>query len=108
MGVPEGAAENNDHDQPKGGRQELHDPDLEPCGQGAFRKAYTINGYVNDNNMVERVETWLGENIMGDMHIIATYTGWKDFGGAMAPSKIVQTRGGWPFFEVDVTSASQP
>jgi hypothetical protein len=23
----------------------------------------------------------------------------------MAPSKIVQTRGGWPFFEVDVTSA---
>jgi glyoxylase-like metal-dependent hydrolase (beta-lactamase superfamily II) len=51
------------------------------------------------------VETWLGENIMGDMHIVATYSGWKDFGGAMAPTKIVQTRGGWPFFEVDVTSA---
>src|SRR5437762_11778742 len=42
---------------------------------------------------------------MGDMHIVATYTGWKDFGGAMAPTKIVQTRGGWPFFEVNVTSA---
>src|SRR5262245_63513675 len=42
---------------------------------------------------------------MGDMHILATYSGWKDFGGVMAPSKIVQTRGGWPFFEVDVTSA---
>ena len=55
--------------------------------------------------MVDRVETWLGENIMGDMHIVATYTGWKDFGGVMAPSKIVQTRGGWPFFEVDVTAA---
>ena len=39
------------------------------------------------------------------MHILATYTGWKDFGGVMAPSKIVQTRGGWPFFEVDVTAA---
>ena len=55
--------------------------------------------------MVDRVETWLGENIMGDMHIVATYSGWKDFGGVMAPSKIVQTRGGWPFFEVDVTAA---
>ena len=55
--------------------------------------------------MIERVETWLGENIMGDMHIVATYSGWKDFGGAMAPAKIVQTRGGWPFFEVDVTAA---
>ena len=39
---------------------------------------------------------------MGDMQIVATYTGGKDFGGVMAPSKIVQTRGGWPFFEVDV------
>src|SRR5688572_1285280 len=68
-------------------------------------KNYVVNGYVNDQNQVERVETWLGENIMGDMHILATYTGWKDFGGAIAPSKIVQTRGGWPFFEVDVTSA---
>jgi glyoxylase-like metal-dependent hydrolase (beta-lactamase superfamily II) len=68
-------------------------------------KNYVINGYVNDRNLIERVETWLGENIMGDMHILATYSGWKDFGGAMAPAKIVQTRGGWPFFEVDVTSA---
>jgi glyoxylase-like metal-dependent hydrolase (beta-lactamase superfamily II) len=42
---------------------------------------------------------------MGDMHILATYSGWKDFGGVTAPSKIVQTRGGWPFFEVDVTAA---
>jgi glyoxylase-like metal-dependent hydrolase (beta-lactamase superfamily II) len=68
-------------------------------------KNYVINGYVNEQNIVERVETWLGENIMGDMQILATYTGWKDFGGAMAPAKIVQTRGGWPFFEVTVTAA---
>ena len=68
-------------------------------------KNYVVNGYLNDRNLVERVETWLGDNIMGDMHILATYTGWKDFGGAMAPSKIVQTRGGWPFFEADVTAA---
>ena len=54
---------------------------------------------------MEGVETWLGENIMGDMHIVATYSDWKDFGGVKAPAKIVQTRGGWPFFEVTVTSA---
>jgi glyoxylase-like metal-dependent hydrolase (beta-lactamase superfamily II) len=68
-------------------------------------KNYTINGYVNEKNIVDRVETWVGDNIMGDMHILAVYTGWRDFGGVMAPSKIVQTRGGWPFFEVDVTNA---
>src|SRR6516162_5549223 len=76
-----------------------------PTVKAASGKSYTINGYVDDKNMVDRVETWLGENIMGDMHILATYSGWKDFGGAMAPAKIVQTRGGWPFFEVDVTAA---
>jgi glyoxylase-like metal-dependent hydrolase (beta-lactamase superfamily II) len=67
--------------------------------------SYKINGYINGQNMVEHVETWLGENIMGDMHIVATYTDWKDFGGVKAPAKIVQTRGGWPFFEVTVAAA---
>src|SRR5262252_5902320 len=68
-------------------------------------KNYIINGYVNEQNIVDRVETWFGDNIMGDMHILALYTGWRDFGGVMAPSKIVQTRGGWPYFQVDVTNA---
>jgi glyoxylase-like metal-dependent hydrolase (beta-lactamase superfamily II) len=76
-----------------------------PAVKAPSGKNYVINGYVNEQNIVDRVETWLGDNIMGDMHILATYTGWKDFGGVMAPSKIVQTRGGWPFFEVDVTAA---
>jgi glyoxylase-like metal-dependent hydrolase (beta-lactamase superfamily II) len=76
-----------------------------PAVKAPSGKPYVINGYVNDQNLVERVETWLGENIMGDMQILATYTGWKEYAGFMAPSKIVQTRGGWPFFEVDVTFA---
>jgi glyoxylase-like metal-dependent hydrolase (beta-lactamase superfamily II) len=76
-----------------------------PAVKAPSGKSYVINGYVNDHNRVDRVETWLGENIMGDMHIVATYTGWRDFGGVMAPSKIVETRGGWPFFEVELTAA---
>ncbi len=76
-----------------------------PAVKAPSGKNYVVNGYVDEQKRVDRVETWLGENIMGDMHILATYTGWKDFGGVMAPSKIVQTRGGWPFFEVDVTAA---
>jgi len=77
-----------------------------PMVKAPSGKSYVINGYVDSHDMVDRVETWLGENIMGDMHIVATYTGWKDFSGVMAPSKIVQTRGGWPFFEASVTAAT--
>jgi glyoxylase-like metal-dependent hydrolase (beta-lactamase superfamily II) len=76
-----------------------------PTVKAPSGKSYVVNGYVSDNHIVERVETWVGDNIMGDMHVLATYTGWKDFAGVMAPSKIVQTRGGWPFFEVDVMAA---
>jgi glyoxylase-like metal-dependent hydrolase (beta-lactamase superfamily II) len=66
---------------------------------------YVVNGYVDENDLVVRVETWLGENIMGDMHIVATYEDWRDFGGFSAPTQIAQTRGGWPFFEAEVTAA---
>jgi glyoxylase-like metal-dependent hydrolase (beta-lactamase superfamily II) len=76
-----------------------------PTVKAASGKSYTINGYLDKDNLVAGVETWLGENIMGDMHILATYSDWKDFGGVKAPAKMVQTRGGWPFFEVTVTAA---
>jgi hypothetical protein len=46
-----------------------------PTVKAPSGKAYVINGYLNDKNLVEQVETWLGENIMGDMHIVATYSG---------------------------------
>ncbi len=105
-GFLKGAAENN----ATASRQQVDGVNYtvltwSPTVKAPSGKSYVINGYVNEQNMVDRVETWLGENIMGDMHILATYTGWKDFGGVMAPSKIVQTRGEWPFFEVDVTAA---
>jgi glyoxylase-like metal-dependent hydrolase (beta-lactamase superfamily II) len=78
-----------------------------PTVKAPSGKSYVVHGYVNGDNLVERVETWLGENIMGDMHIVATYSDWRDFGGGVrVPTEIRQTRGGWPFFEVDVSSAT--
>jgi glyoxylase-like metal-dependent hydrolase (beta-lactamase superfamily II) len=105
-GFLKGAAENNATvSKKKVGGKSYTVLTWSPAVKAPSGKNYVINGYVDDKNMVDRVETWLGENIMGDMHILATYSGWKDFGGVTAPTKIVQTRGGWPFFEVDVTAA---
>jgi glyoxylase-like metal-dependent hydrolase (beta-lactamase superfamily II) len=101
-GFLKGAAENNATASRRGKFTVLT---WSPTVKAPSGKNYVINGYVNEQNLVDHVETWLGDNIMGDMAIVATYTGWKDFGGAMAPSKIVQTRGGYPYFDVDVTSA---
>ena len=64
--------------------------------------AYTVNGYINDQNLVERVETWVEHDMLGDMHVDVAYSDYKDFGGVKVPGRIVQTRGDFTFFEVTV------
>src|SRR5262249_36976419 len=40
-----------------------------------------VNGYINDQNLVERVETWIDNAMLGDMLFEAVYSDYKDFGG---------------------------
>ena len=62
-----------------------------------------VNGYVNDRNLVERVETWIDNPFLGDMLFEAIYSDYKDAGGAQFPMHIVQKQGGYPIFELNVT-----
>src|SRR5204863_1285094 len=62
-----------------------------------------VNGYINDQNMVERVETWIDNAMLGDMLFDATYTGYKDFGGVKFPTKIVQRQGDYPILDLTIT-----
>lgn len=56
---------------------------------------YKLAGYINDQNMVEKVETWLDEpTLIGDMLVEQSYTGYKDFNGVKFPTRIVQRRAG--------------
>jgi glyoxylase-like metal-dependent hydrolase (beta-lactamase superfamily II) len=54
--------------------------------------------------MIERVETWTDHGILGDMHVEVTYSNYKDC-GVKVPTKIVQKRGGFTFFETTVADA---
>ena len=40
-----------------------------------------FEGMLNDQNLVERIETWVGNPILGDMMIEAVFKDYKDFGG---------------------------
>jgi glyoxylase-like metal-dependent hydrolase (beta-lactamase superfamily II) len=62
-----------------------------------------VNGYINAQNMVERVETWIDNAFLGDMPFEAIYTDYKDAGGARFPMHIVQKQGGYPIFDLNVT-----
>src|SRR2546426_933795 len=62
-----------------------------------------VNGYINQQNMVERVETWIDNPFLGDMLFEAIYSDYKDAGGAQFPMHIVQKQGGYPIFDLNVT-----
>jgi glyoxylase-like metal-dependent hydrolase (beta-lactamase superfamily II) len=64
-----------------------------------------VNGYINAQNFVERVETWIDHPVLGDMLFEADYTDYKDIGGAQFPMHIVQKQGGYPIFDLTLTEA---
>ena len=62
-----------------------------------------VNGYINEQHMVEKVETWIDNPVLGDMLFDAVYTDYKDFDGVKFPMHIVQNQGGSPIFDLKVT-----
>lgn len=67
---------------------------------------YTVTGYINDQNEVAQVETWVEDPFMGDLHVVAVYSDYQDFNGLRVPTTIEQQRGGGGIFGVNVTAAS--
>ena len=53
---------------------------------------YKVSGFINDQNLLEKVDTWLPNPVLGDMLVETTYSDYKDFAGVKFPSKIVQTQ----------------
>jgi glyoxylase-like metal-dependent hydrolase (beta-lactamase superfamily II) len=62
-----------------------------------------VNGYIDGQNMVTRVETWVDNPMVGDMLIEADYSGYKDFGGLKFPASVVLKQGGYPTLDLTVT-----
>jgi glyoxylase-like metal-dependent hydrolase (beta-lactamase superfamily II) len=63
----------------------------------------SVRGYINDQNMVERVETQIDNAMLGDTPYEAIYSDYKDVGGVKFPMRIVQRQGGHPVFDLTVT-----
>lgn len=75
-------------------------PIKSPGGQ-----AYPVVGYINGENLVEKVQTWLEHPLFGDLLVETRYTHYRDKNGLKYPAEIVQSRGGWPVFEAQILGA---
>lgn len=61
-----------------------------------------VEGYIDDAGYVDRVETKIDNNVLGDIVWDAEYSDWKDFNGLKFPTHIVQHQGEPKYFELTV------
>jgi glyoxylase-like metal-dependent hydrolase (beta-lactamase superfamily II) len=64
-----------------------------------------VVGTISADHLVEKVESWIDNPVLGDMHVETTYSDYRDFGGFRFPAKMVQKQGGFPVFELTITEA---
>jgi glyoxylase-like metal-dependent hydrolase (beta-lactamase superfamily II) len=77
-----------------------------PAQKSPSGQPYRVIGYINDQNMIERVETWVEHPVVGDLHVNTSYSNYQDFSGLKVPTRIVQTRADLQTFEATLTTAT--
>ena len=65
---------------------------------------HKVIAYANDQNAIEKVESWYGSPVAGDMKVVTYYGPYRDFGGTKFPSKIIQYQDGLPTLDVTITA----
>jgi glyoxylase-like metal-dependent hydrolase (beta-lactamase superfamily II) len=65
---------------------------------------YKVNGTIDAQNLVAKTETWLANPVLGDMLVETTFSGYEDYNGVKFPTTIVQKQGGFPTFDLKVTT----
>lgn len=68
---------------------------------------YKVNGYINAQHLIEKVETWVPQATLGDMSIETTYSDYRDFNGVKFPAHIVQKNWIYPVLDLNVTSVER-
>ena len=65
---------------------------------------FKVNGFINDQNLVERVETWIPNPVAGDMLVETLYSNYQDMSGIKFPTRIVQKQAGFPTLDISIMS----
>jgi hypothetical protein len=69
----------------------------------SLNNKYRLVGYIDEQNIVHRVQTWVDNDVLGDMLVEASYSVYKDFNGLKFPSMIIESHGGFPVLVLGVT-----
>jgi len=75
-------------------------PQKAPSGQ-----PYQVVGYIDPQNLIDRVETWVEHPVLGDLHVESFYSDYRDAGGLKIPTKVSQKQVGMETFVAVITAA---
>jgi glyoxylase-like metal-dependent hydrolase (beta-lactamase superfamily II) len=67
---------------------------------------YRVEGTVDANGLVTRVETTVPNPVMGDTQLVANYSNYRDFSGVQFPGRIQIDQGGHPLWDLTVTNVT--
>ena len=65
---------------------------------------HTLTGFINDQYLLERIQTELDNNVLGDMPVETVFSDYKDFAGVKFPAHIVLRQGGFPTLDLSVNN----
>jgi len=103
-GFLKGAAANNATVRQQGGQQivSFSPPNIKsPSGQ-----TYSVTGYINNQNLVTKVETHVDNAVVGDLLVEFEYSNYQNMNGVQVPTRIVQRQAGMPTFDAEIKAAT--
>lgn len=102
-GAAAAVSDNSFSHKSQGGQSVLsYSPPLKsPSGQ-----PYRVTGYINNQNLVTKVETHVEHAVVGDLLVEFEYSNYQNMNGVQVPTRIVQRQAGMPTFEANITSAT--
>jgi len=64
---------------------------------------YRATAYIGADGLVQRVDSVVPNPVTGDTPVSTVYSGWRDWGGVKFPTRIQQSQGGFPVYDLTVT-----
>jgi len=103
-GFVKGAAANGATVRQQGGQQIVS---FSPAGfKSPSGQTYTVTGYINNANLVTKVETKVDHAVVGDLLVEFEYSDYRNLNGVQVPGRIVQRQAGMPTFDAAITAAT--
>lgn len=65
-----------------------------------------LEGVLNDQHLIERIETWIANPVLGDIKLEALFSDYRDFSGVKFPTHVVQRLAGYPVLDLTVTEVT--